>query len=80
LSPICIKYYLIHMLFRGRCLFFLFKNKIKNMIKNSSFLVNKTNYFFSPSLNMAFFKTLSTSSKQKIKINNIVAYDLEAIN
>lgn len=50
------------------------------MIKNYSFLINKTNYLFSPSLNMAFFKTLSTSSKQKIKINNIVAYDLEAIN
>jgi len=50
------------------------------MIKNSSFLINKTNYLFSPSLNMAFFKTLSTSSKQKIKINNIVAYDLEALN
>jgi len=49
------------------------------MIKNYSFLINKTNYLFSPSLNMAFFKTLSTSSK-KIKTNNIVAYNLEAIN
>jgi len=49
------------------------------MIKNYSFLI-KTNYLFSPSLNMTFFKTFSTSSKQKIKIKNIVAYDLETIN
>lgn len=51
------------------------------MIKNYSFFINKTNYSFSTSLNKALssYFTFSTSSKQKIKINNTIVYDMEAI-
>jgi len=51
------------------------------MIKICS-IINRINYLFTPSFNIAFFSynSFNTSSKQKITINNNIAYNLEAIN
>ena len=61
--------------------FFFFYNKNLNMIKICS-IINRINYLFTPSFNIAFFSynSFNTSSKQKITINNNIAYNLEAIN
>jgi len=51
------------------------------MVKNNCFLISKTYYSLSTSLNVTFFhySTSSTSSKQGLNIDNTI-HDLEAIN
>jgi hypothetical protein len=52
------------------------------MVKNNCFLISKTYYSLSTSLNVTFshYSTSSTSSKQGLNIDNTTIHDIEAIN